>query len=152
MLTGIPWARHHLLIVSTYSREVTVPECQLCKGLLSKNTGRKKSFFSHKNLLFDLGPFHRAGLPLYSGHWAEGGMEMVLFGEGNITYWGLSLRAWLSSLSLGLGGECLSPTFRKHPISGRSRMHLTDEGQEEIKLRMGSPVHRHKRFAFSSCW
>lgn len=53
------------------------------------------------------------------------------------------------ALSLGLDEECLFPALLNHPISGRSRMHLTEEGQEEN--RAGSLVDRHKAFAFSSC-
>lgn len=76
---------------------------------MSKNARRKKSFFSHKKVplclpLFDLGPFNRAGLPLCSGHWAMGGVEMVLFREGSITYRGLSLRESQSLAELFLWG------------------------------------------------
>lgn len=76
---------------------------------MSKNARRKKSFFSHKKVplylpLFNAGSFHRAGLHLCSGHWAVGGVEMVLFGEGSITYWGLSLRESQSLAELFLWG------------------------------------------------
>lgn len=112
--TGASWTSHQPPVIIAHTGEGTFPECQLCKGLLSTDSWKKKPLFSHQKVPLHpvpplLGPFHRTGLALGSGGtgWVEGENSAIWGGQSNllgVANPALSLREAQSVAELHLWG------------------------------------------------